>query len=154
MRFKYCVVVLLFAAVIGLIALASPATAAKGDDSVSVTGPGGYVVTFVKQNPLIIRPMTVYDTIGQGEYKWQSKNVNYYTEALPFNLYWGVPSNSLRLRIFTPDGAVLGPYYDDSDGAHNGNICVTITRSGGVAQGTWYTEVYGDAVSGSQSYSI
>ena len=74
-------------------------------------------VTFVKSEPGMVRAMSVYGSISQGQYQWQSKLVNYYTESLPFNLYWGNPSNSLRLRIFTPDGYVLGPYYDGSDGA-------------------------------------
>jgi hypothetical protein len=154
MRFKYCVATLLLVAAIGVVVLTSPAAAAKADDSVSVAGPGGYVVTFVKQNPFLIQPMTVYGTISQGQYQWQSKLVNYYTESLPFNLYWGNPSNSLRLRIITPDGYVLGPFYDSSDGAMNGNINLVVNRPGGVAQGYWYTEVYGERVSGSQSYSI
>jgi len=154
MRFKYCVAILLLVAVLGVVVLASPAAAAKTEDSVSVAGPGGYVITFVKSQPGLIRPMAVYNTIQQGQYQWQSKNVNYYIERLPFDLYWGNPTNSLRLRIFTPDGYVLGPFYDSSDGSTNGEINIYITRSGGVAQGTWYTEVYGDRVSGSQSYYI
>jgi hypothetical protein len=154
MRFKYCVAILLLVAVIGVVVLVSPAAAVKAGDSVSVAGPGGYVITFVKNQPGLIRPMTVYNTIQQGEYQWQYKNVNYYTELLPFDLYWGTPSNSLRLKILTPDGYLLGPYYDFSDGSSNGDIGIAITRSGGVAQGTWQTEVYGYSVSGSQSYYI
>jgi hypothetical protein len=119
-----------------------------------VAGHGGYSVTFLKSQPDTIRPMIVYGSISQGQTQWQSKLVNYYTTSLPFDLYWGNPSNSLRLRIFTPDGYVLGPFYDASDGTYNGEIYLAVTRSGGVAQGTWYTEVYGDRVSGSQSYSI
>ena len=84
----------------------------------------------------------------------QIKPVNYYTTSLPFDLYWGNPSNSLRLIIFTPDGYVLGPFYDSSDGSTNGEVYINICRDNGVAQGNWYTEVYGYSVSGLQSYWI
>jgi hypothetical protein len=154
MRFKYCVAILLLLAVIGVVVLATPAAAAKPNDSATKAGNGGYVVTFLKSQPGMIRPMTAYNSISQGQYQWQCKPVNYYTTALPFDLYWGNPSNSLQLKIITPDGYVLGPYYDYSDGGYNGEINIYITRAGGVAQGNWYMEVYGYSVSGSQSYWI
>jgi hypothetical protein len=158
MRFKYCVAILLFVAVIGVVVLAAPAAAAKGDDSVTVAGPGGYVVTFYKAPSKsvsgTVSMLTDYSTITQGQYNWHYRNVNYYTTSLNFYLYWGNPSNSLRLRIFTPDGYVLGPFYDSYDGMMNGATGVTVSRSGGVAQGTWTSEVYGYSVSGSQSYSM
>jgi hypothetical protein len=153
MRFKYCVAMLLFVAVIGVVVLAMPAVAVKTGDSTTLAGPGGYSVTLMK-NPSSIRPLAVYGTIHQSEYQYQSKLINYYTTSQPFDLYWGNPSNSLRLRIITPDGYVLGPFYDASDGFINGDIYLVVSRSGGIAQGTWYTEVYGDRVSGAQSYSI
>jgi hypothetical protein len=145
---------LLLLAVVGVVVLATPAAAISAGDSASTAGPGGYIVTFVKTRPGTIHPMTAYNTISQGQYQWQSKLINYYTTSVPFDLYWGNPSNSLRLRIFTPDGYVLGPYYDSSDGSYNGEINIYINRDGGVAQGYWYTEVYGYSVSGSQSYRI
>jgi hypothetical protein len=154
MRFKYCVAMLLLLAVIGVVVLAMPAAAAKPGDSATKTGNGGYVVTFPKSQTGTIHPMLAYNTISQGQYQWAGKNVNYYTTRLPFDLYWGNPSNSLRLRIFTPDGYVLGPYYDSSDSIVNGEINIYITRSGGVAQGSWAMEVYGYSVSGYQSYWI
>jgi hypothetical protein len=154
MRFKYCVALLLFVAVIGVVVLAVPAAAANPADSAVKAGNGGYVVTFVKSQPGTMQPMTLYNTISQGQYQWQSKLINYYTTSVNFNLYWGYPPNSLRLRIITPDGYVLGPYYDSSDGVTNGAVNINVNRAGGVAQGTWITEVYGYSVSGSQSYSI
>ena len=150
MRFKAHIVVLLIVVLIGVTICALPATAASG----SKAGNGGYTVKFVKQDPNAIRPMTVYGSISQGQYQWQSRLINYYTTSVNFCLWWGNPSNSLRLRIFTPDGYVLGPFYDSYDGGIDGAIGVQVYRSGGVAQGTWYTEVYGDRVSGSQSYCI
>lgn len=154
MRFKYCVAILLLVAVIGVVVLATPAAAVSAGDSASKAGPGGYVVTFVKKSPGTIHPMTVYNTISQGQYQWQCKPVNYYTTSLPFDLYWGNPSNSLQLKIITPDGYVLGPYYDLADGVYNGEIAFNVNRAGGVAQGNWYTEVYGYRVTGSQSYRV
>jgi hypothetical protein len=153
MRFKYCVAILLLLAVIGVVALAMPAAAAKPGDGATKTGNGGYVVSFVKSQPGTIRPM-ISNTIHQGEYQYPARNVNYYTTRLNFDLYWGNPSNSLRLRIITPDGYILGPFFDSYDGIINGEVNIDVTRSGGVAQGTWYGEVYGYSVSGSQSYYI
>ena len=161
MRYKYWLAALLLAAVLGVVFLSAPATAASGDDSVSVAGPGGYVVTFYKTSSKaaitsgLITPMAMESSsIVQGQYKWHYRDVNYYTTSLNFGLYWGNPSNSLRLRVFTPDGYVLGPFYDMYDGSLNGATGVTVTRSGGVAQGTWVSEAYGYSVSGTQSYSI
>ena len=150
MRFKATIIMLLIVVIVGVVVCALPATAASG----SKADNGGYTVKIVQQDPNVIRPMTVYGSISQGQYQWQSRLVNYYTTYVNFYLYWGNPSNSLRLRIFTPDGYTLGPFYDSYDGSYNGAISVQVYRSGGVAQGTWYTEVYGDRVTGSQSYSI
>jgi hypothetical protein len=143
---------LLLLAVIGVVVLASPAAAAKTGDSAAKAGNGGYVVAFVKSQPGI-HPM-ISSTIHQGEYQWPYKTINYYTTTVNFDLYWGNPTNSLRLRIFTPDGYVLGPFYDSSDGTINGAIDIDVSRSGGVAQGTWTEEVYGYSVSGAQGYYI
>jgi hypothetical protein len=158
MRYKYCVAILFIVAVISVCVLAMPVTAAKPGDSVSVAEPGGYIVTFYKVPSKtlsgMVSPMAAYSSISQGGYNWHSRNVNYYTTSLDFVLNWGNPSNSLRLRLFTPDGYVLGPYYDSYDGSCDGQIGVRISRSNGVAQGTWSEEVYGYQVSGTQSYSI
>jgi hypothetical protein len=145
---------LLLVAVVGVVILAMPASAMKPGDSATKAGSGGYYVTSVKSTPGTMLPMSIYGSISQGQYQWQSKLLNYYTTSLPFDLNWGNPSNSLRLRVFTPDGYVLGPYYDSSDGYINGRINININRDGGVAQGYWYTEVYGYSVSGSQSYRM
>ena len=148
MRFKTYLAVLLFVAVIGVLVCALPVTAAStgsGDSKV-------YTVTF--PTAPTIHPLIYYGSISQGQYQWQSKTINYYTTSYTFDLYWGNTANSLRLRIFTPDGQVLGPYYDWSDGHTDGQVYFMIYCSTGLAQGTWYTEVYGDRVSGTQSYSI
>jgi hypothetical protein len=154
MRFKYCVAMMLFVAVIGVVVLAMPATAASHDAGASKVGDGGYVVKFLKAPASGGFSTLSVSSISQGEYKWHPRLINYYTEYVLIDLNWGNPSNSLRLRVFTPDGYVLGPAYDSSDGSINGRIYMQISRSGGVAQGTWYAEVYGYQVAGVQSYSI
>jgi hypothetical protein len=160
MRFKTLVALLLFVAAIGIVAMATPASAAKPGDSVTYQGPGGYTVTLTKVQPSLlsksgVSTMSMSSSISQGQYQYYGKNVNSYTETYQVYLNWGNPSNSLRLRIFSADGYVFGPYYDTSDGClANGAICATITRSGGVAQGVWTNEIYGYSVSGSQSYYI
>ncbi|OPY38311.1 MAG: hypothetical protein A4E35_00734 [Methanoregula sp. PtaU1.Bin051] len=73
------------------------------------------------------------------------------TAFFPY-LYWGSLPNSLSLTIRAPDSQ-LGPYYDSSDGIVDGRISLRITRSSGLAQGTWKSYVYGYQVTGSQSYS-
>jgi len=79
------------------------------------------------------------------------------------DLKWGNPSNSLRLTIYSPDGYVFGPYFDNADGVINGRINLNINNPNGIAKGTWYYEVYevyegyevyGYSVIGTQSYTI
>jgi hypothetical protein len=85
---------------------------------------------------------------------WETKPVSSYITTLNADLFWGNPSNSLQLMIYSPDGYVFGPFYDDSDGYHDGQIDLNIYNSNGIAEGTWYYEVYGYSVSGTQSYFI
>jgi hypothetical protein len=159
MRFKTLVALLLFVAAIGIVAMATPASAAKPGDSVTYQGPGGYTVTLTKVQPSLlsksgVSTMSMSSSISQGGYQYYTENINYYTTSYQTYLYWGNPGNSLRLRIVSPDGYLFGPYFDSMDGASDGTICVTITRSSGIAQGIWSNEIYGYQVSGSQSYYI
>jgi hypothetical protein len=157
MRMHISLSTLLLVAAMVTIAMATPAVAAK-PDGMTKTGDGGYyVLPAVSGHGEMAGGMWALSssgTITQGEYRWHSRLVNYYTQTLNYNLYWGNTANSLRLRVFTPDGYVLGPFYDSSDGQINGRINIDIYRSGGVAQGTWYSEVYGHQVTGVQSYTI
>jgi len=63
-------------------------------------------------------------------------------------------SYSLRLRIYTPDGYVLGPYFDNADGTVDGRINLDIYNPDGIAKGTWRYEVYGHSVVGTEDYYI
>ena len=56
--------------------------------------------------------------------------------------------------IYTPSGSVLGPYYDNADGAVNGRIRLNIQNSNGIETGTWKYEVYGYRVTGTEDYTI
>jgi hypothetical protein len=162
MRFKTIVAMLLFIAAIGIVVVAAPAAAASDSNSITKQGPGGYVVTITKVPTSMlstgiqggVSTMSMSNSISQGQYHWYGENINYYTQSIQTYLYWGNPSNSLRLRIISPEGYVFGPYFDNCDGINNGVIRVTISRSGGIAQGVWSNEIYGYYVSGSQSYYI
>ena len=115
---------------------------------------GGYTITPVMDSIKTPGLRTVYDTISQGETNWHSEDVIGFYTALHVDLNWGNPSNSLRLKIYTPDGYTLGPYYDNVDGSIDGRINIYVRNSNGIAQGTWYYEVYGYSVTGTQSYTI
>ena len=66
----------------------------------------------------------------------------------------GNSGNSLRLKIYSPDGYVFGPYFDNADGVINGRINLNINNPNGIARGTWYYEVYGYSVAGTEDYYI
>ena len=78
--------------------------------------------------------------------------VNY----LEVDLNWGDTGDSLTLKIYNPSGTqVGGTYRDSSDGSVNGRIHLNITPSSGyVQQGSWKFKVYGESVSGSESYTF
>jgi hypothetical protein len=74
--------------------------------------------------------------------------------AFNFDLKWNNPADDLRLMIYTPDGHVLGPYTDVSDGRTDGRINMEIDNQNGVADGTWLFKVTGMSVSGKDEYYI
>ena len=89
-----------------------------------------------------------------GETNWHSKIVSTNINTLNVDLDWGDTTDSLRLKIYTPDGYVLGPYFDDDDGATDGEIDLDIYNPSGIAKGTWSYEVYGYSVVGTEDYYI
>jgi hypothetical protein len=138
-----------------LMLLAGIATASASAANVKKPGDEGYVVTH--ENGLgsgTIMPMSSSGSIRQGETQWRTSYVSGFTTTLNIGLYWGNPSNSLRMRVYAPDGSVFGPYYDNCDGRLNGFIPFTLYRSSGIPQGTYYIEIYGDRVNGVQSYTV
>lgn len=97
---------------------------------------------------------TVYDTISQGETNLHGKNVGSGLTILVVDLNWGDSTDSLRLKIYTPSGSVLGPYYDNADGVINGKIHLNIQDPNGIETGTWKYQIYGYRVAGTEDYTI
>jgi hypothetical protein len=118
-----------------------------------LTVSGGYLVV-PAHNTTVMKPLTVYDSITQGETNWEDQQVSSYTNTLNVDLDWGKTVNSLQLTVYSPDGYIFGPYYDNYDGVINGRINLYIENTDGIAEGTWYYKVYGYSVSGTQTYSI
>ena len=58
----------------------------------------------------------------QGKTNWHSKIVSTNINTLIVDLDWGDPTDSPRLGICTPDGYVLGMYFDDDNGTIDGRI--------------------------------
>ncbi|MDD1690531.1 MAG: peptidase domain-containing protein [Methanoregula sp.] len=102
--------------------------------------------------PAVMSPMTA-GTITQGETDWYTVQVSPGTASLTTDLNWGDATDSLSLSAIAPDGTV-GPYYDAADGATDGRIFLTISRTGGIAPGIWKFKVYGVSVQGVQSYNF
>ncbi|AKB59693.1 hypothetical protein [Methanosarcina barkeri] len=98
--------------------------------------------------------LTVYDTIIQGEINLHEKKVSSGLNLLVVDLNWGDSTDSLRLRIYTPSGSLLGSYYDNADGAVNGRIRLYIKNANGIEAGTWKYQVYGYRVAGKEGYTI
>jgi hypothetical protein len=83
----------------------------------------GIVITHEnKLDPGTIMPMSVSYSIKQGETQWWSRGLYGYQTDMYIDLYWGNPSNSLSMTIYSPDGYVFGPYYDNCDGRMDGFI--------------------------------
>jgi hypothetical protein len=101
---------------------------------------------------VVMSPMTS-GSITQGETDWYSVSVPSGKSSITVDLNWGYVPDSLSLSAIAPDGTV-GPYYDAADGATDGRIFLTISRSGGIAPGTWKFKVYGETVHGIQSYNF
>ncbi|AKB54123.1 hypothetical protein MSBR2_1287 [Methanosarcina barkeri 227] len=94
-------------------------------------------------------------SISQGQTITHNVNIGSGVNYLEVDLNWGDTSDSLTLSVYTPSGSKLGTYHDSSDGSVNGRIHFSIDPSQGyVQQGTWKFKVYGESVSGTQSYTF
>lgn len=141
--------------VVMMLLLIASSAVVSASEQVPAVSNGGYSVEPVHNvgiNPMSIK--SVYSSITQGVTNWHSKTVSTSITSLNVDLNWGYSSNSLRLKIYSPDGYVFGPYYDNYDGANDGRINLNIINSNGIAKGTWYYEVYGYSVTGTQGYYI
>jgi hypothetical protein len=141
-------------ATILLLFSASLAMAAVSEEKMNAAKTGGYTVEPANGTGGDVGIQSVYSTITQGQTNWHTKDVTTFITTLNVDLNWGNPGNSLRLTIYSPDGYVFGPYFDNADGVVNGRINLNIRNPNGIAKGTWYYEVYGYSVVGAQSYSI
>ncbi len=96
-----------------------------------------------------------YDNrIAAGETKWHSIDVGDAVKSLNVDIKWSDPDSKLRLVVYTPDGKVLGPYYDDSDGKADGRINLNIANPSGVASGEWHLKVTDLEKLGSDDYYV
>lgn len=113
----------------------------------------GYIVTPADDTQKFgeILPLSTYYTITQGETDWYSTYVLFGTNELDVDLNWGSVQNSLAITVIAPD-ATLGPFYDADDGATDGRIHLLITKPGGLAAGTWNSNIYGQNVQGTEDY--
>jgi hypothetical protein len=102
-----------------------------------------------------VLPEEGYDNdISMGQTNWHQAQVSGMSTAFNFDLKWNDPDDDLRLTVYTPDGHVLGPYTDVSDGKTDGRINMEINNEDGVADGTWLFKVTGTGVSGKDEYYI
>jgi len=133
---------------------ATMALAAVSEEQINIAKTGGYIVKPGNSTDGGSAIDSVYATITQGNTNWHTKDVSTFITTLNVDLNWGNSGNSLRLKIYSPDGYVFGPYFDNADGVINGRINLNINNLNGIAKGTWYYEVYGYSVSGTEDYYI
>lgn len=141
-------------ATILLLFSASLVLAAMNEEKINNAKTGGYIVEPAKDAGGDVGIQRVYATITQGQTNWHTKEVKDFITTLNVDLDWGNPINSLRLTIYSPDGYVFGPYFDNADGVIDGRINLNIRNPNGIAKGTWYYEVYGYSVVGTEDYYI
>lgn len=131
---------------------------ADQDNLVSTNNKVDYIISPSEDSSDTENPVSILSTqsITQGQtinhYVSVGSGVNY----LEVDLNWGDTSDSLTLKIYNPSGTqVGGTYRDSSDGSVNGRIHLNIDPSQGyVQQGSWKFKVYGETVSGTQSYTF
>ncbi|MCD1296333.1 hypothetical protein CUJ83_15120 [Methanocella sp. CWC-04] len=92
--------------------------------------------------------------ILQGQTNWHQCEVSEASTSLVVDMKWKEPKNDLRLLIYTPDGHILGPYYDDSDGEMDGRINLEVSNEDGLATGQWNLKVNGIDIAGKEEYYI
>ncbi len=146
---KSTIVLVLLVLLAGVVASANVAIAKKPVDN------SGIVVTHENTlDPGMIMPMSIGGSITQGQSLWYSRGLSGFQTDMHIDLYWGNPSNSLRMTIYSPDGAVYGPFYDNCDGRNDGYIPCHLYKSSGLPQGTYYVNIYGSRVFGTQSFTL
>jgi hypothetical protein len=97
---------------------------------------------------------TYDNNIAAGETNWHAASVGDAVESVNVDLKWADPGGNLRLMIYTPDGKVLGPYYDDADGKDDARINLNVANPSGVASGEWHLKVTDMATLGNNDYYV
>ncbi|WP_096205628.1 peptidase [Candidatus Methanoperedens nitratireducens] len=107
-------------------------------------------------NPLnVITPLTVSNSIIQGQTIRHQFNIGSGVRWLEVNLDWISSSDSLALTVYTPGWAKVGTYHDIDDGVIDGKIHIDIIpNSGYVEQGAWTFDVYGERVATQRTYYL
>ena len=104
--------------------------------------------------PLAVQSDEYNDQISQGQTVWHQQDISGNSTTVNVDLKWQKSGDSLRLMIYTPDGHVLGPYYDNYDGTVNGEINLTVSNPDGVASGSWSFKVTGMNVTSQEGYYL
>jgi hypothetical protein len=94
------------------------------------------------------------DTISGGETKWHNVDISSAMKSVNVDLKWREGGSPLKLTIYTPDGHILGPYDDGSDGVEDGRINLNVARPSGVADGEWYLKVTDTGVADNDEYYV
>lgn len=138
-------------------ALLAPAVSAK-----IIEEKGGIIVSTVTENDAVSKTpddiflpdmaRLVSSSIRQGQTLSYSTYVSSGKKRFTSDLNWGNTVNSLALTVETPVGT-FGPYYDAVDGTTDGRIILLLTDTSGLPSGTWWSDIYGQQVSGAQSFS-
>jgi hypothetical protein len=92
--------------------------------------------------------------IYAGQSNFHKVDVSGAITSLNVDVKWKDPDSELRLVIYTPDGKVLGPYDDRSDGKGDGRINMNVSNEAGLAAGEWYLKVAGTDVAGKDEYYV
>ena len=126
----------------------------SGVSAQNIDQTSGYNVTQVKNYhlPSVVMPM-IAGSISQGQTIWYYYSVSSGKTSFTADLNWENTANSLALTVVAPDGTI-GPYYDTADGIKDGRVTLVITATGSLTPGTWAVKVYGDRVTGVQTYNL
>ena len=94
------------------------------------------------------------NTITQGQTVYHQAQVAGGNTSMSFDLKWNNADDDLRLSVYTPDGHVLGPYTDNTDGKKDGRINLEVDNPSGVSGGAWSFKVTGTDVTGKDEYYL
>lgn len=135
--------------------LAAPIVLAENIPAASQDNTSGYKVRPSIGNASGGNPLTVTDSVKQGETKRHQFYVGSGVRWLEVNLDWTSPSDSLTLTIYTPSWVKIGTYHDIDDGVLDGKIHIDIVpNSGYVEPGVWTFDVYGERVATQRTYNL